>query len=119
MKSFICYMTLLFFSTQLMGLHAEPVALGVVSGQVVDAKTNAPMPYVNIIVRDMSENMVSSGITTEEGNFNTDDLPKGDFVVSVQFIGYKTHSQTISVEKNKTKLNLGVIKLEEEAGGFI
>lgn len=115
MKSLICYITLLFYSTHLMGLPTEPIALGIVSGQVVDAKTNEPLPYVNIIVRDMAENMVSSGITTEEGNFNINDLPKGDFVISVQFIGYKTHSQNISIEKNKTKLNIGVIKLEEEA----
>jgi len=60
MKSFICYITLLFFSTQLMGLHTETIALGVVSGQVVDAKTNEPLTYVNIIVRDMAENKVLS-----------------------------------------------------------
>ena len=98
-----------------MGLHSDAILLGGIDGQVVDAKTNQPMAYVNIIVTDATENIVSSGITSEEGLFNIEDLPKGDFTISIQFIGYKTHRQNISLDKNKTKLNLGVIKLEEEA----
>ncbi|MDA1177059.1 MAG: TonB-dependent receptor, partial [Bacteroidetes bacterium] len=115
MKILICYITLLLFSTHLMGLHSDAILLGGIDGQVVDAKTNQPMAYVNIIVTDATENIVSSGITSEEGLFNIEDLPKGDFTISIQFIGYKTHRQNISLDKNKTKLNLGVIKLEEEA----
>ncbi len=115
MKSLFCYLTLLFCCNSLMGLNSELPLLGAVSGQVVDAKTNEPIPYVNIIVSDNDENIISSGITSEDGKFNIDDLSKGSFKVSIQFIGYKTHEQNISVEKNKTKLNLGVIKLEEEA----
>ena len=112
MKSLFCYLTLLFCCNSLMGLNSEFPLLGAVSGQVVDAKTNEPIPYVNIIVSDNDENIISSGITSEDGKFNIDDLSKGSFKVSIQFIGYKTHEQNISVEKNKTKLNLGVIKLE-------
>ena len=98
-----------------MGLHSGSILIGGIDGQVVDAQTNQPMAYVNIIVTDATENIVSSRITSEEGLFNIEDLPKGDFTISIQFIGYKTHRQNISLDKNKTKLNLGVIKLEEEA----
>jgi outer membrane receptor protein involved in Fe transport len=115
MKSLICYLSLLFYCSNVIGLNSELPLIGVISGQVVDAKTNDPIPYVNIIVSNNDENIVSSGITSEDGKFNIDDLQKGNYKISIQFIGYKTHEQNISVEKSKTKLYLGIIKLEEEA----
>ena len=114
MKYLILLLTCFVFNLQSMAMTPKWPLLGTISGQIVDAKTNTPLPYVNIIVMDDAGNIVSSGITTDNGTFSLEDLPKGSFNMTIQFIGYKTLKQNITVEKNRTQLNLGIIKLEEE-----
>ena len=114
MKYLILLLTCFVFNLQSMAMTPKWPLLGTISGQIVDAKTNTPLPYVNIIVMDDTGNIVSSGITTDNGTFSLKDLPKGSFNMTIQFIGYKTLKQNITVEKNRTQLNLGIIKLEEE-----
>ena len=98
MKSLICYLSLLFYCSNVIGLNSELPLIGVISGQVVDAKTNDPIPYVNIIVSNNDENIVSSGITSEDGKFNIDDLQKGNYKISIQFIGISGKNSKIAKE---------------------
>ena len=88
---------------------------GVISGKVIDEITKEPLPYVNIVVMDMAKKVITGGITEENGSFKIKDIPKGNSLVEVQFIGYTTFSKQINVtSKNKT-VNLGTIALKESA----
>lgn len=88
---------------------------GNVSGRVIDAKIKEPLPYVNIVVKDQSGNIITGGISRDDGTFNIDKLPLGDLKVEVTYIGYKTIVKDITIERGKRKINIGDVLLAEDA----
>ncbi|MDT7832877.1 outer membrane beta-barrel family protein [Flavobacteriaceae bacterium S356] len=88
---------------------------GVISGKVVDDASKEPLPYVNIVVRDMAKKVITGGITKDDGTFKIKDIPEGNSLVEVQFIGYKLYSKQISVSNKNRKLDLGTISLKEDS----
>lgn len=88
---------------------------GVISGKVVDDASKEPLPYVNIVVRDMAKKVITGGITKDDGTFKIKDIPEGNSIVEVQFIGYKMYSKQISVSNKARKLDLGTIALKEDS----
>ena len=94
---------------------SELVKPGVISGKVIDEASKEPLPYVNIVVMDMSKNILTGGITEENGEFKIKDIPRGNSLVEIQFIGYKTYSQQISVTNKNKKIDLGTVGLTEES----
>jgi outer membrane receptor protein involved in Fe transport len=88
---------------------------GSITGKVIDKKTKEALPYVNIVVRDMANKIITGGITDDNGLFTVSDLPKGNSLVEVQFIGYKMYSKKINITNKSKKINLGTIQLIEDA----
>ncbi|WP_299679733.1 outer membrane beta-barrel family protein [uncultured Tenacibaculum sp.] len=88
---------------------------GKVSGKVIDKTTQEPLPYVNIIIRDTAKKVITGGITDEKGIFNVPKIPEGKNIVEIQFIGYKTISKEITIQKGNRNIKLGTISLEEDA----
>ncbi|SFD31621.1 outer membrane beta-barrel family protein [Algibacter pectinivorans] len=91
---------------------------GTVFGTVLDATLQQPLPYVNIIIKDTKNANITGGISLDDGTFTISQVPEGDIIVSIQYIGYKTVNKTITIGKNKYNVNLGTILLEEAAEGL-
>ncbi|RKN78115.1 TonB-dependent receptor domain-containing protein [Ulvibacterium marinum] len=90
--------------------------IGSVTGKIIDKALQQPIAYAAIVIKTQDgSNDKTGGITQEDGTFEIKNLPEGDLIFEVQFIGYKTHSQQITISKKDRKLNLGTIALEEEA----
>ncbi len=90
--------------------------IGSVTGKIIDKVLQQPIAYAAIVIKTKDgSNDKTGGITQEDGTFEIKNLPEGDLIFEVQFIGYKTHSQQITISKKDRKLNLGTIALEEEA----
>ncbi|MGI9550406.1 MAG: TonB-dependent receptor domain-containing protein [Aurantibacter sp.] len=89
--------------------------IGSITGKVIDKTLQEPIAYAAIVIKskDGSET-VTGGITQEDGRFEVKGLPEGELNFEVQFIGYKTYSQLITISKKDRKLDLGTITLEEE-----
>jgi len=88
---------------------------GVVSGKVIDATSNQALPYVTIIIRDSANKTITGGITNDKGHFSIKQIPEGEYTIEIQFIGYKTEKQNISIIRTNSKIDLGTIALKEEA----
>lgn len=88
---------------------------GTITGKVIDNNTNQILPYVNIVVRDLTKKIITGGITDENGLFTIKDIPKGKSIVEVQFIGYKTFSKEIEITNKLKQINLGTIALNEDS----
>lgn len=88
---------------------------GVISGKVIDKETKEPLAYVNVVVKDMANKIITGGITDEQGNFVIKDIPKGNSKVELQFIGFKTFSKQISVTSKNKKIALGTVALLEDS----
>ncbi|HPI73246.1 MAG TPA: carboxypeptidase-like regulatory domain-containing protein, partial [bacterium] len=65
-------------------------AQSLITGQVTDADTKAPLPGVNIQVLAT----LRGGITNVDGNFRITDVPPGAYTIRFSMIGY--HSLTVS-----------------------
>ncbi|WP_075342873.1 TonB-dependent receptor domain-containing protein [Tenacibaculum agarivorans] len=88
---------------------------GKVSGKVIDKISKEPLPYVNIIIKDASQKVITGGITNEKGIFNIDKIPLGKNSVEIQFIGYKSVVKSITVDSKNRNFKLGTIALEEDS----
>ena len=66
-----------------------PTATGLVFGNVIDAISNEPLPYVNVVVRNSSDSILTGGITDDQGNFEIKAVPEGNNKVEILFIGYE------------------------------
>lgn len=87
--------------------------IGSIKGKVIDGVLQKPILYAIIIIKSVDGlETVAEGITQENGSFEIDKLPKGSFILEIRRIGYKTHSQRITISKEKRKLNLGTIALD-------
>ncbi len=91
---------------------------GTISGKVLDAALNQPLPYVNIIIKNAAGEILTGGITLEDGTFEIKKIEEGNVTISIQYIGYKTYNKNITIKKGNYKVNLGNILLEEEAEGL-
>ena len=60
------YIIIIVSSILSFGIFAQ--STGSVSGKVIDQKTNEPLPYVTIVVKN-NEAIVTGGITKYTGNF--------------------------------------------------
>ena len=88
---------------------------GSISGRVLDAELNEPLPYVNIIIKDVADKIITGSITNADGTFEIKKIPEGDVKVEVKFIGYKTIAKSVTIGKNGYDINVGDIMLEESA----
>ncbi|AXP81802.1 hypothetical protein CJ739_2736 [Mariniflexile rhizosphaerae] len=91
---------------------------GTISGKVLDATLKQPLPYVNIIIKNTKEEVLTGGITSEDGSFKIEKVEEGKVIVSIQYIGYKTIRKEVSIKKGSYDINLGNIFLEEAAEGL-
>ncbi len=88
---------------------------GVISGKVIDNITKEALPYVTVIIKDTAKKNITGGITDNNGMFKIKNIPEGNSIVEIQYIGYKTFSKPISITRKNKKINLGIIALSEDA----
>ena len=86
-----------------------------ITGKVVDSKTNQPLEYATLILKDTKTQKISGGITDEKGNFNVK-TSKGTYEISIEYISFK--SKKYPVQAITKDLNLGIIKLSEDASSL-
>jgi len=106
------FFTFLLFSTSLCMAFTDPV--GKISGSVIDQELNEPIPYATIIVNDMEGNLVTGITSGDDGTFIIENIKAGDYLFKVQFIGYKTYTKEIHIDRNNTNIQIGQIKLEPD-----
>ncbi|TVZ59072.1 outer membrane receptor protein involved in Fe transport [Flavobacteriaceae bacterium MAR_2010_105] len=114
---FLCILFSLYtFNTQATTYNDERE--GTISGQVIDINLNTPLPYVNVVIKNEAGDIVTGGITDDEGQFKIGDIPDGKVLVNIQYIGYKTVIKEVTIGRGNYKVELGAIPLEEEAAGL-
>jgi len=50
---------------------------GKIFGKVVESSTKQSLPYVTIVVKDVSKKIITGGITNDDGTFEIKDIPEG------------------------------------------
>jgi TonB-dependent receptor len=71
---------------------------GKISGTVVDASTEDPLPGANVVV---GENNPIGAATNIQGEFLISGVPAGEQIMNVTYIGYKPFTQTVNVKEGE------------------
>ena len=97
---------------QSLPLNERP-KIGQISGQIVDNKSNNPIPYASVALIAMPDSALAGGaLCDENGNFELLNTPTGRFWLRISFIGFKTvFRDSIFINPNSPTLNLNQIKL--------
>ena len=80
-----------------------------IRGRVVDSSAT-PIAYATVVVLDESV-QVAGATTDSEGGFNVS-LEDGDYTLNINFIGYTSYQQNVSLRAN---IDLGAIVLAESS----
>ena len=88
----------------------EPLITGSVSGTVMDAELNQPIPYATIIISKGTE-VVTGGITNDLGVFEISKIPEGIYTLKIQFIGYENSQRDLIIDRDHRNNNMGTIML--------
>lgn len=86
-----------------------------ISGMVVDDASN-PIPYANVLLLNATDSLLVQGTLSEEdGSFSINQIGKGQYLLSISFIGYQDwYSSVFSLEENRVK-NFGQALLKTDA----
>ncbi|MFD1095392.1 TonB-dependent receptor domain-containing protein [Salegentibacter chungangensis] len=106
------FLIFIFLSSAISMANTEPV--GKISGVVIDKDLQEPVPYATIIINDLDGNLVSGNTSQEDGTFIIEKIPAGEYIFKVQFIGYKTFSKKISINRRSSKVEIGTVALEPD-----
>ncbi|WGD34015.1 TonB-dependent receptor [Olleya sp. YS] len=114
MKKLLTFVLLLVaFSLQAQDNAEALPKIGTITGNVLDATLNQPLPYVNIIVKDTNNKLITGGITNDNGQFEVNQIPEGSNTVSIEYLGFLPQTKTIVISKDNRTIDLGTINLEE------
>ena len=94
-------------------LRANPT--GFVKGKIIDINNQLPLVGANIVIKSTSIGTMSDN----NGYFSIDDIPNGNYTISVSYIGYKTvYLSDIWVRPNaydflNVKLEQSIIQIDD------
>ncbi len=78
---------------------------GSISGTVLDASSNDPLIAANITVSSEALTETTGSATDANGQYTIANLPPGEYSVKVNYIGYETKEETITLNSGQS-LNL-------------
>ncbi|OUW62149.1 MAG: hypothetical protein CBD58_02245 [bacterium TMED198] len=87
---------------------------GSIRGRIIDHATKSPKQYANVSIKGVGTNeIITGGISDENGYFILDEIPFNQYNIIVSYIGYKDKIiQGIElIPTNNTKINLGDIEI--------
>ncbi|MEL6810398.1 MAG: TonB-dependent receptor [Bacteroidota bacterium] len=118
MKQLFVLLALFVSTVSFASTDPEPERLGKITGTVIDKNLQEPIPYVTVAVKTMSGEIITGGITDDNGKFTIREIPEGKSMVSIQYIGYKTYDTEIEVTRRNRNLDMGRIELEEDVAAL-
>ncbi|MGG8495231.1 TonB-dependent receptor domain-containing protein [Tenacibaculum sp. TC6] len=94
-------------------LFSQKSISGEVNGYVLDKKDKIAIPYATVTCKTDKEKIITGGITDKKGKFSLKKIPLGTYLIEIQFIGYTSITQAITLTSKENKINLSPIFLEE------
>ena len=104
--------SVVFLAVMLAGLTAYAQGSYTVKLKLVDAKTSEPVSFATTSLTVKGESSAAKYVLTDaEGLASLAKVKKGTYILKAELMGYKTHEQELSVDKN---IDLGEVKMEED-----
>ncbi len=114
MKQFYLLLALFIGLFSYAGVDPDSEIKGKISGKVIDKALQEPIPYVTVAVKKPTGEIITGGVTDDDGKFTIEDIPEGKSVVTIQFVGYKVYTTNIEIQRGNRNIDMGDIMLEED-----
>ncbi len=87
---------------------------GVLTGRVVESVSDQPVEYVNVAIFPTgSDEMITGGITNENGMFRIENIPAGTYDIRLSFIGFQTHRlEGITITSEEPEKDTGTLRID-------
>ena len=86
------------------------------SGILLDKKSAAPLPFVNVILKTSQDSAFVAGtVSGDNGRFSIPGVQPGNYLIEISSVGYKAIRESLLVGKLSQYLDLGTIALQEAA----
>ncbi len=102
----------LFFLFGLGYLHAQSGDKAGVQGRLADAATGTPLGYASVRILQIPDKKPVSGALSDESGAFSVELPYGQYVAEIEFIGFELHTTAVfTLSKENTRHDLGTVRL--------
>ena len=88
----------------------KPSAPSGVKGTLIDATTNEPLGFANVVIYTFNDSLVTGTTTDIDGRFDIN-LPLGDYRIEASYIGYGTEKLNVELSEIERYFTLGDIAL--------
>lgn len=108
--------TFCLYSFHVLGQSDAPQGHGKITGRVLDAETNQPVEFANIVLINPATTKAIDGTVCDmDGKFTLTKLAEGTYTLTITFIGYETKTiENIAVDK-RGEVELPTISLSTGA----
>lgn len=89
------------------GLRAQNLA--VVHGYVTDSVSREPVPYATVQLQNQEGTLINGAITNAGGRFTMKDVPFGEHVFTVSFVGYCTKRIVKEIKEKEQWVGVGIV----------
>lgn len=80
-------------------------------GSLIDSTKNEPLMYCNVSLLEKADSSFVKGATTDmSGYFEVKDVPAGEYLLRISYVGYSTRFVPVSVTNNTA---LGAINMKQ------
>jgi outer membrane receptor protein involved in Fe transport len=101
---------------------SKMLKIGVLQGTVIDSVTTQPLQYASVsLISQRTDEIITGGITDEDGRIYITKIPFGMYRVSIEYIGYKREDKgpiKFNPRENTVNVNLGNIELSPSTLSF-
>ncbi|TXF87632.1 TonB-dependent receptor [Neolewinella aurantiaca] len=84
---------------------------GKVGGTLIDAETEEPIGFANVIIYTVSDSMITGTTTDIDGKFLFENIAPGDYRVEMSFIGYDTENREVEISEIERVFSIGDVSL--------
>jgi outer membrane receptor protein involved in Fe transport len=87
---------------------------GKIQGKIVEASKKEAIGYANIgLFSATSNELITGAISAENGSFTIDKIAKGEYYLTIKFIGYNTFtSEKYSISNTNLKIKIPTVELK-------
>lgn len=111
MKLFITFLLAIFSSSM---VYAQ-LGRGVIKGEVTDAESGEPLPFVIVVLKDTASQFVLKATTDFDGIYTLKPIESGEFSIEFHYVGYLSDTiENVLVKDSYVRLVDVTIKRTDE-----
>ena len=99
-----------------------------IKGEVHDSTSQQPLSFANVVLKTQNDSLFRTAVTDSKGQFQLIKVPKGEYTLSISFIGFDNYSDSINLKDDlyldkifllESSTNLDEVTIEAAADAYV